>query len=603
MKFVKGAALFLVLCLVACGAFVLLKKPPQLDICESDFAYLEGLGIVVQSGQAADSGLSDLLSDVEGLPSVGASMGSSFGGGGSSAPPSFLAEPVSSFTPSPFMETAPRVAAGRTEPHPVPIMEVLPPPVYAEPPVDFPVQPPPVAPVPFEVPPFEAPASFDAPAFEVLMFPSEAPPIAIAESPPPWAESWDGPASGIPETPPPAEFLQSLPSPFNPIVHPPADVPFPTHVQMARPSSSEENAHRVEEGFRRIESSHAPVSLTAGPRDREFVFSSSESIPLDVAVLSSARYTQTSSRQPLTFEPARPETSPTAPVVAFASPRQPNQIQQPHQQLNPIQQPEQAQIQQPVPSQPSVIPGSLAAPLAVHSEVKQIGTPRLIESVPPPVAQPPAAQPVIRDTIERFVQSQRLLAESSDPDSVRQAFIHLSQAYELDQLEDAERALMQPILDALALRVIYARGNHILEPPYRVKPGETVESIARNFNLPPALLQKINNLGTSQELPAGAMLKVVHGQFDARMSIQRRELTLLLGGLYAGRFSFSLPNENMPIRKGEFYVTHRTDRMITLNNGWILATNHVRNATIVLTEQDAREIFDILSEHSVIVVE
>jgi hypothetical protein len=99
------------------------------------------------------------------------------------------------------------------------------------------------------------------------------------------------------------------------------------------------------------------------------------------------------------------------------------------------------------------------------------------------------------------------------------------------------------------------------------------------------------------------MLKVVYGQFDARISIQRRELTLLLGGLYAGRFSFSLPNANIPVHRGEFYVTQRTGRMLTLNNGWILATNHTRNATIILTEQDAREIFDILSEHSVILVE
>ena len=583
MKFVKGVFFFLVLCLAAYGAFELLKKPPKIDVCESDFAYLEGeLGIVVQNGQAADSGLSGILSDVEGLPSVGASMGSSFGGGGNSAPPSFMAEPVSSFTPPPFMD-APRVAAGHIDMQPVLPVEVFLPPGSAEP-VESPVLPQ----APFE------PLPFDTPSFDVLRSPSEMPPIAAAESPPPWMEGWDGPADfpvmPPPVTPPPAEFLQSLTHPPSPIAHPLTDIPFPASVQITR-QPIEENVHKVENGLRRIGSNPAPVSTTANPRDREHVFSSSESIPLDVALLSSARYTRTSSRQPLMFEPVRPETSPTAPVVAFAPPRRPNQV-------NPIQPPEQVQqpdwTQQPVPPQQTAVPVLGMA----NPEVKQIGTPRLIENVPLPVVQP-----AIRDTIERFVHSQRQLAESGDPDSIRQAFIHLSQVYELDQLEDAERALMLPILDSLALRVIYARGTHVLEPPYRVKPGETAESIARDFNLPPALLRKINNLGISQELPAGTMLKVVYGQFDARISIQRRELTLLLGGLYAGRFSFSLPNANIPVHRGEFYVTQRTGRMLTLNNGWILATNHTRNATIILTEQDAREIFDILSEHSVILVE
>ena len=613
VKIVKGTAFFLVLCLAAYGAFVLLKKPPQLDVCVNDYAYLEEeLGIVLQSGQAADSGLSGLLGDVEGLPSFGSTTGSPFGGGGSSAPPSFLTGSASSFTPPSFMEDAPRVAAGHLEPQqsiqqPMPTMEILPPPGYSDP-VNFPA-PPPFEPLPFEVPSLEPPVSFDAPAFEVLMSPSETPPIAIAESPPPWTEGWNGPASDIPTTPPPAEFLQPLPSPFNPIVHTSAETLLP-HGQIASQPVDKNIPSRTEEGFRRIGSDSVPVSLMATSKDMvtskdyEHVFSSSESISLDIA-LSSARYTQTSSRQPPTFEPARPETSPTAPVVAFAPPRRTEQIQL-HPQPERIQQAAAAPPQRPVVPNPIMTPtmAPAVAPIITHSEVKQIGTPRLIESVPPPVAQSPAAQqPVIRETIDRFIQSQRRLAESGDPDSVRQAFIHLSQIYELDQLEEAERALMHPILDSLALRVIYARETHILEPPYRVKPGETIESIAGDFNLPPALLRKINSLGTSQELPVGATVKVVNGQFDARISIQRKELTLLLGGLYAGRFSFSLPNDPMSIRKGEFYVTHRTDRMLTLNNGWILATNHVREATIVLTDQDAREIFDILSEHSVIVVE
>jgi hypothetical protein len=98
-------------------------------------------------------------------------------------------------------------------------------------------------------------------------------------------------------------------------------------------------------------------------------------------------------------------------------------------------------------------------------------------------------------------------------------------------------------------------------------------------------------------------LKVVHGQFDARISVKRKELILLLGGLYAGRFPFTVPNVSVSSRSGEFLVAHRSDRTMTLTNGWTLGAASSRDATIVFADQDVREIFDILSEQSVIVLE
>jgi LysM repeat protein len=179
----------------------------------------------------------------------------------------------------------------------------------------------------------------------------------------------------------------------------------------------------------------------------------------------------------------------------------------------------------------------------------------------------------------------------------------LSQLYEHNQLGESERVMMRPILDLLALKVIYARDTHLLEPPHRVKQGETVESIAKDYNLTSALLRKINGLAPTQEISPGSTLKVLNGQFDARISIKRRELTLLLGGLYAGRFTFSMPNFEGTSRSGDYFVMHRTDRKIVLNNGLALATAHANDAAFVFMEKDAREIFDILSEQSVIVIE
>jgi len=619
VKFVKGAIVFLVLCLAAYGTYALFNTSPNIDVCESSFAYLEQLGIHIQDGRAEDTGLSGILGDVGGLPSIGA-MSSSFDETGSSTPPSsfgnttvprFLTEsttsPTASLTPSPSMNAAPRVATATPEPHsvePQAAPDFIQLPLNVSEPVDSPIQ----APSPCEVQPFET-----VPLGR-LVPPLEAPSISATESPPPWAESWDGPASGIPATPPPAKSLDSPTTPFRPIASTLADTLPPVRAQAISQPIGEsirriENVRRIE-----IETESIPTPVPTVPEstvlesavlaNQEHTFSSPESIPLEMTTMSNTRYIQTASRQPLTFEPVRPEVSPTAPVVAFAPPRQLNQP--PHQSNQPqSNQPRQSELLQPPfkPLHRPLVDNPVAvSPATVNPTVNRNVAPRFIENVPPPIVQS-SVQPPIRETIEQFIQAQRQLAESGDPNNIRQAFSYLSQLYELEQLEDAERAMMQPILDVLALRVIYAWETHILEPPHQVKPGETIESIARDFHLTPALLRKINGLAMSQEVAVGTMLKVVHGQFDARVSIQRRELTLLLGGLYAGRFPFSLPNENIAARRGEFYVTHRTDRTLVLTNGWVLAADDVREATIAFTERDARKILDILSEKSVIVVE
>ena len=412
------------------------------------------------------------------------------------------------------------------------------------PPMDV-LPPPPAAPVGF---PYQAPSFETAPSPPVEAPPfGTTPPVPTMESPPPWERSWDGPTSGIP-VPPPQEVLQSIRSPLPTT---------PSIPQDSHPLSSGETIaySPIESNVRRIGSDSANQHTATS--------SASASVPAPTP----ARYAPTSARHPLAFEPVKPETSQNAPVLAFAQPKRINTVQQ------------QATMPQPQPSQEN------------HQATK-------------PIDNPSPTQPTVQEAVERFIQLQRQLAESGEPEKIRLAFVQLSQLYEHDQLSDVDRIVMQPILDRLALTVIYARDTHILESPYRVRPGDTVESIAQEFTLPPVLLRKINGLAmTAHGLPVGGTLKVVCGQFDARISVKRKELTLLLGGLYAGRFPITMPNARVPVQSGEFFVSHKTDRLITLSNGWTLAAAQARDATILLADQDAREIFDILSEQSVIVLD
>ena len=652
VKFVKGVAIFLVLCFAAYGAFVFLKPDPKIFLTEDDIAALEDIGIHVSDGLPDESGQSAIFG-VEGAPPVGAAMGTSSTGTGSSTPPSFLGGQSVSSAPAPaLIAAAPRVAAAGGDAllsapdFFAPAIDVLPPPNF--PTFTLPADSPGQAPLPeqapsfeasaveaplFTPPPFEAPAS-EAPPFDSLIFdaPFEATAVPATESPP-LPDTWNGITSNLSVTPPPAEFL--APHPPTPIA-----IPAPLTAQAPFPADAIPASPPVSEGVRRIRpDSDYPVSnnqIYQVSDNQETAFAPIESASDSIAPVSihptplppnPIRYTQTAARHSLAFEPVRREGTSTAPVIVFVPPQQ-EETRQAEVQQTAAQQIEAApQPVQQLPSQPfepkfNSAPDFVAAHVPNPAAVRQLGSPRRIENLTEqqfPAASAPSAgisaesgvipapsatvaETAISETLERFVQTQQQWAESEDHEKKRLAFIHLSRLYEQNQLSEAERAMIQPILDSLALTVIYARDTHILEPAHQVKPGETIESIAEDFNIPAALLRKINGFSVHQEAAAGMILKVVVGQFDARISIKRQELTLLLGGLYAGKFPFTMPH-SLSAQSGEFFIRHKTDRMVTMNNGWTFATADAGNATFVFTDQDAREIFSILSEMSVIVLE
>ena len=664
MKFVKGVSLFLVLCFAAYGAYTLLKKPPRIDLTDDDIALLVELDIHVADGQADESGLASIFSVAPlGAASEGSAPLGSMPGTGSSVPPSFLGGSTGSPVPPPAVfaaaaasietgpvEAIPRVAVAGDALQSAPLqsapdffmpgIDVLPPPNFADP-----IEPPSEPPL-FEAPPFETP-SFEVSPFEV-------PSVPATESPPLPEGAWGGadssltappihtlPASGSPATGSlvSTESLRPLnPSPSmasaDTVAPPPGALPsgaLPSSEGLVRrimPDSEHQNNQNNQKkltNLNNLSNLNNQNNLNQDNRDNQdnhdslqTAFVAAESVPVEpplgysVPVNSeSVTYTQTAARHSLVFDPVRRENAPFAPVVAFMPPKQSELPQVPERvEASP------ATADTPAPDTSAMDTSAMDTPM-----VRQIVVPRLVENSQAQyeqrIAAPPAlsvmvpteftahsAKPTdVSDTLKQFVQTQRLSAESGDPEKIRLAFIQLSRLYEQNQLSESERALMLPILDFLALKVIYARDTHILESPYQVKPGETVASIAKDFRIPAALLRKINGFTAAQEVTAGSMLKVVVGQFDARISVQRKELTLLLGGLYAGRFPFTMPNTEIPARSGEFFVKQKTGRTAVLNNGWILGDVQTRNALFVFTDQDAGEIAGILSEMSVIVLE
>jgi LysM repeat protein len=320
-------------------------------------------------------------------------------------------------------------------------------------------------------------------------------------------------------------------------------------------------------------------------------------------------YRQTSiHHKEVAFVPATPLVNEKQPMISFVPQKTEKNVAQ---ELSPI-----TTILPTEPKQTTTLQSDASSvnTYAPTNEVKPIDSIPFVaveSSTATPTAEVQTA-PKIRETVERFIKAQTVLIESGDTHKIRNAFVQLSRLYEHQELNNAEKAFMLPLLDRLALSVIYSRNAHILEPPYIIRLGDSIDSIARTFDLSPALLMKINGLTGARPLEPGTELKIIVGHFDAKISAGRRELTIILGGLYAGRFPIAL-GERIEHLRGEFYISSKTDtwneKSLTLNNGVVFyGTDRPQPGdplatTVRFTQQDAKELFDILTEGSVIVFE
>jgi LysM repeat protein len=132
------------------------------------------------------------------------------------------------------------------------------------------------------------------------------------------------------------------------------------------------------------------------------------------------------------------------------------------------------------------------------------------------------------------------------------------------------------LLDALAGEVIYSK-RHLLESPFIVSSGDTLESIANRFHISPEALARINLMGDSKVVLAGTQLKVLNGPMRADVNLTRGELTLFLHDLYAGRFPISVGKEPAPIEGSFQIVDRRRDRTYYGANSQVFPATDGRN--------------------------
>ncbi len=150
---------------------------------------------------------------------------------------------------------------------------------------------------------------------------------------------------------------------------------------------------------------------------------------------------------------------------------------------------------------------------------------------------------------------QRLMDQVSrelEAGRLAEAHLALSQFYRKPGLDSQQARQVVQLLDQLAGTVIYSRQS-MLEPPYVVRLGDTLQSIADHYNVPPELIANINGMHDPRGVQPGQELKVVRGPFHAIVHLADHELTLMLGSFYAGRFPITI-GRDQPNLEGSFVI-------------------------------------------------
>ncbi|TWT85973.1 LysM domain protein [Posidoniimonas polymericola] len=217
-----------------------------------------------------------------------------------------------------------------------------------------------------------------------------------------------------------------------------------------------------------------------------------------------------------------------------------------------------------------------------------------------------------------FQQSINAIDEALARGELTRAHTMLSAWYGDPGLTPDESAMVESLLSQLAGTVVYSTDHH-LEPPYTVKAGDTLETIAKAHNVPWQLLAKINGVPTPNSVQAGDTLKIVRGPFNAVVNATTGELVLMVDGKYAGKFAVQL--SGAAASEGQWKVQQKTDgsagaytaptgKQLVLKDPSGMATlviggsggSPLERGRVTVAAADLEELHDILSVGSEVII-
>ena len=204
-------------------------------------------------------------------------------------------------------------------------------------------------------------------------------------------------------------------------------------------------------------------------------------------------------------------------------------------------------------TQPDVQQAALAQAPARPQQIAQVNN-----VSPLPQSQESGVDPGVAAKVAK-------IGELLTQNQVNDAYEQLSRMYFYDEMTTEERQYVAKHLDLLAGGVLFSPRYHILEQPYVVKEGDTIESIATQYKITPELLRKLNRIPSDTHAAAGTQLKVLRGPLDARIYPEYHELIVMMRDKYACRFPISV-GASYAGQTGSFTVQEKA-----LNRGYQLA--------------------------------
>jgi LysM repeat protein len=274
--------------------------------------------------------------------------------------------------------------------------------------------------------------------------------------------------------------------------------------------------------------------------------------------------------------------------------------------------------------------GLTSVPTAPGTAIPQASSPApnpLRQTVPPTTPTDPYGSSVYApgtptndvsaDGKPSFAASWPAIQAELDRGELARALELLSPWHEDPSLTPAQAQQVETLLSQLAGTVVYST-EHQLEPARVVVAGETLETVAKEYNVPWQLLAKINGIPARDQLRPGQELKVVRGPFSAVVDLNRKRLTLMVDGRYAGTFPVT-GTSSLPVGEGEWVVRGSTEsaRVVMLARPNTTATSALESVfvgptaaleqlgvpvMVGLSDSDANEVADILSVGSPVVI-
>jgi hypothetical protein len=233
------------------------------------------------------------------------------------------------------------------------------------------------------------------------------------------------------------------------------------------------------------------------------------------------------------------------------------------------------------------------------------------------------------DTIIPAELAERLHAVESwlEQDQILDAHAELSDIYWKHR---EHRPLIQERIDETAA-IIFSSMDRQFSEPHFVEYGETLESIAKQYDVPWEYLSRLNRV-SPEKLQAGQQLKVVRGPFGAVVDLSEYCLTVHAHGWYVnrymvgigrdqktplGRFTVEEKLENPTWYNPDGGVVEADDPENPLGEFWIGLGNHIgihgtndpstigraaSRGCVHLGESEIVEVFSLLGPDSVVMI-